>query len=65
MLVFRPVPPHIAKVADMKRMQMLVEPTSRTAPPRMLAAKLQRLQNLRARHQGLLGRTVGVDPLAI
>ena len=63
--VYRPVPPQIAKVADVERMQMLVESPSRTALQRMLAAWLPALQGLRSQHKGLLRWAVDVDPLAI
>jgi len=63
--VYPAVPPPVAKVADVERMQMLVEPPSRTALQRMLAAWLPRLHALRAQHKGLLRWAVDVDPLAI
>jgi primosomal protein N' (replication factor Y) (superfamily II helicase) len=63
--VFRPVPPVVAKVADVQRMQMLVESPSRAALQRMLAGWLPGLQALRAQHKGLLRWAVDVDPLAI
>ena len=63
--VYRPVPPHVAKVADVERMQMLVESPSRAALQRMLAAWLPGLDGLRAQHKGLMRWAVDVDPLAI
>jgi primosomal protein N' (replication factor Y) (superfamily II helicase) len=63
--LYPPVPPHVAKVADVERMQMLVESPSRLQLQRMLAAWLPGLQALRAQHKGLLGWAVDVDPLAI
>jgi primosomal protein N' (replication factor Y) len=63
--LYRPVPPHLARVADVERMQMLVESASRTALQRMLAAWLPRLHELRTQHKGLLRWAVDVDPLAI
>ncbi|HSM22265.1 MAG TPA: primosomal protein N', partial [Rubrivivax sp.] len=63
--VYPPVPPPVAKVADVERMQMLVESPSRVALQRMLAAWLPGLHELRARHKGLLRWAVDVDPLAI
>jgi primosomal protein N' (replication factor Y) (superfamily II helicase) len=63
--VFSPVPPHVARVADVERMQMLVESHSRTALQRALAAWLPQLHGLRAAHKGLLRWAVDVDPLAI
>ena len=53
------------KVADVERMQMLVESPSRVGLQRMLAAWLPGLHELRARHKGLLRWAVDVDPLAI
>jgi primosomal protein N' (replication factor Y) len=63
--VYAPVPPPVAKVAGVYRMQMLVESASRTALQRMLAAWLPGLHGLRAQHKGLLRWAVDVDPLAI
>ncbi len=63
--VYPPVPPHVAKVADVERMQMLVESPSRTALQRMLAAWLPGLHDIRSRHKGLLRWAVDIDPLAI
>jgi primosomal protein N' (replication factor Y) len=63
--VYPPVPPPVAKVADVERMQMLVESPSRVVLQRMLAAWLPGLHELRARHKGLLRWAVDVDPLAI
>ena len=62
---YRPVPPFIAKVADVERMQMLVESPSRAVLQRMLADWLPALQGLRAQHKGLIRWAVDVDPLAI
>ena len=63
--IYPPVPPQVAKVADVERMQMLVESKSRTVLQRMLAAWLPELHGLRARHKGLLRWAVDIDPLAI
>ena len=63
--LYPPVPPPVSKVADVERMQMLVESASRVALQRMLAAWLPGLHELRARHKGLLRWAVDVDPLAI
>ena len=62
---YRPVPPFVAKVADVERMQMLVESPSRAVLQRMLADWLPGLHGLRAQHKGLLRWAVDVDPLAI
>jgi primosomal protein N' (replication factor Y) len=63
--VYPSVPPPVAKVADVERMQMLVESPSRVVLQRMLAAWLPGLHALRAQHKGLLRWAVDVDPLAI
>jgi primosomal protein N' (replication factor Y) len=63
--VYRPVPPYVARVADVDRMQMLLESPSRAVLQRALAGWLPQLPALRARHKGLLRWAVDVDPLAI
>ncbi len=63
--VYPAVPPHVAKVADVERMQMLVESNTRGGLQRMLALWLPQLHGLRARHKGLLRWAVDVDPLVI
>jgi primosomal protein N' (replication factor Y) len=64
-IVYAPIPPFVAKVADVERMQMLLESPSRRALQAMLAAWLPQLAELRAQHKGLLRWAVDVDPLAI
>jgi primosomal protein N' (replication factor Y) len=63
--VYRPVPPPVARVADVERMQLLLESPSRGALQRLLAGWLPRLDALRPRHKGLLRWAVDVDPVAI
>jgi primosomal protein N' (replication factor Y) len=63
--VYPPVPPHVAKVADVERMQMLLESPSRVALQRLLADWLPGLHGLRAQHKGLLRWAVDIDPLVI
>jgi primosomal protein N' (replication factor Y) (superfamily II helicase) len=63
--LYPPVPPHLSKLADVERMQMLVESPSRMALQRMLAAWLPGLHALRLRHKGLIRWAVDIDPLAI
>lgn len=63
--VYPPVPPPVSRVADVERMQMLVESASRTALQRMLAAWVPGLQGLRGTHKGVLRWAVDVDPLGI
>jgi len=52
-------------VADVERMQMLLESASRGALQRLLALWLPQLHGLRATHKGVLRWAVDVDPLAI
>jgi primosomal protein N' (replication factor Y) len=63
--VYSPVPPQVNKVADVERLQMLVESPSRAVLQRMLTRWLPALQALRGRHKGLLRWAVDIDPLAI
>jgi primosomal protein N' (replication factor Y) len=64
--IYSPVPPGIARIADVERMQMLVESPSRAALQRFLAGWLPRLHALRnAGQQRILRWAVDVDPLAI
>ena len=63
--VYPVVPPHLSKLADVERMQMLVESPSRVALQRMLAAWLPGLNALRGQHKGLIRWAVDIDPLAI
>ncbi len=63
--VHAPVPAPVARVADVERVQMLLESRSRVALQRALAAWLPGLHELRRHHKGLLRWAVDVDPLAI
>ena len=63
--VYAPVPPPVARIADVERVQMLLESPSRGALQRQLAIWLPQLAPLRARHKGLLRWAVDVDPIAI
>jgi primosomal protein N' (replication factor Y) len=63
--LYPPVPPPVSRVADVERLQMLVESGSRKALQQLLAEWLPQLQALKARHKGLLRWAVDVDPLAI
>ena len=66
MTVYPPVPPAVARVANVERMQMLVESASRAALQRLLARWLPQLHALRARStRAVLRWAVDVDPLAI
>ncbi|MFM7706239.1 MAG: primosomal protein N', partial [Rubrivivax sp.] len=63
--VYAPVPPPVAKVADVERVQMLVESASRGVLQRWLAAWLPQIHALRGAHRGVLRWAVDVDPQAI
>jgi primosomal protein N' (replication factor Y) len=64
--VFAPVPPPIARVAGVERMQMLLESPSRAALQRLLSAWLPSLAPLaRQTGQRVLRWAIDVDPLAI
>jgi primosomal protein N' (replication factor Y) len=63
--LYPPVPPPVPRVANVERMQMLVESGSRSALQRMLVQWLPHLQSLRASHRQVLRWAVDVDPLAI
>lgn len=64
--VYPPVPLAVARVADVERMQMLVESASRPALQRFLAAWMEPLQALRRdAATRILRWAVDVDPLAI
>ncbi len=66
--LYPPVPPPVARVANVERMQMLVESPSRVALQRLLTAWLPALHGLRHKdktHRAVLRWAVDVDPLAI
>ena len=67
--VYPPVPASVARVADVERMQMLIESPSRVGLRRLLAAWLPKLHALRSQRRGaderILRWAVDVDPLAI
>ena len=71
-LLYPPVPMGVARVADVERMQMLIESATRGALQRLLAQWLPALHEMR-RHRGdgalevprVLRWAVDVDPLAI
>jgi primosomal protein N' (replication factor Y) len=64
-MVYPPVPPPVARVADIERMQMLVESPSRMALQRFLSTWLPAMHALRHAHKGVLRWAVDVDPLGI
>jgi primosomal protein N' (replication factor Y) len=66
--LYHPVPTPIARVADVERMQLLVESSSRQAMQHFLAQWLPRLHGVRQTLSGearILRWAVDVDPLAI
>ncbi|MFG6446733.1 primosomal protein N' [Roseateles sp. BYS180W] len=64
-LVYPPVPLPVARVANVERLQMLMEAPQRGALQRLLRAWLPQLQALKRQHRGVLRWAVDVDPLAI
>lgn len=68
-MLYPPVPPTVARVADVERMQMLIESASRGALQRFLAIWLPAIHTLRrdraSASQRVLRWAVDVDPLAI
>jgi len=68
-MVYPPVPTGVARVANVERMQMLVESPSRMALQRFLALWLPELHAVRraakAPGQRILRWAVDIDPLAI
>jgi primosomal protein N' (replication factor Y) (superfamily II helicase) len=64
-VLYPPVPHAIARVADVDRMQMLLESASRPALQRLLAAWVPALHGLRARHKSVRRWAIDVDPLSI
>ncbi|MEO7851220.1 MAG: primosomal protein N' [Rubrivivax sp.] len=63
--VYPAVPTLVSRVADVERMQMLVESASRASLQQALGDWMQALHALRGRHRALLRWAVDVDPLAI
>jgi len=66
---YPPVPPGVARIANVERMQMLVESSSRLAMQHVLARWLPQLHALRSQRRGaderILRWAVDVDPLTI
>jgi primosomal protein N' (replication factor Y) len=60
---YEPVPPPVAKVAGVQRLQLLVESASRPLLQQWLAAWVPQLHGLKQRHKGLIRWAVDVDPL--
>jgi primosomal protein N' (replication factor Y) len=64
-MIYPPVPPAVARVANIERMQMLIESASRVRLQRFLAAWLPQLHAQRGTFKGLARWAIDVDPLAI
>ncbi|MBP6251171.1 MAG: primosomal protein N' [Rubrivivax sp.] len=64
LVCYAPVPPPVAKVANVERMQLLVESRSRPLLQQWLADWVPQLQALKQRHKRLLRWAVDVDPLS-
>lgn len=64
-LVYPPVPHAVARVADVERMQMLVEASQRARLQAALRAWVPALIALKRDHKAVLRWAVDVDPLAI
>ena len=65
LLIYPPVPASIARVANVERMQMLMEGPSRGVLQRVLTSWVASLPSLRSEHKGVLRWALDVDPLAI
>ena len=65
LLIYPPVPTSIARVANVERMQMLMEGPSRGVLQRVLSSWVASLPSLRGEHKGVLRWALDVDPLAI
>jgi primosomal protein N' (replication factor Y) len=65
LLIYPPVPHHVARVANVERMQMLVESPARGTLQRVLRPWVDELTQLRSQHKGVLRWALDVDPLAI
>lgn len=65
LLIYPVVPHHIARVANVERMQMLVESSTRGNLQRVLRPWVDELTRLKSQHKGVLRWALDVDPLAI
>jgi primosomal protein N' (replication factor Y) len=63
--VYPPVPPPLARVADVERVQLLLESRGRPVLQRLLTLAQPMLVGLKQQHRGVLRWAVDVDPLAI
>lgn len=65
LLIYPAVPTSVARVANIERMQMLVEASTRGALQRVLTPWVSSLPSLRGQHKAVLRWALDVDPLAI
>ncbi|MCR5884329.1 primosomal protein N' [Rhizobacter sp. J219] len=65
LLIYPPVPHHVARVANVERMQMLVESSTRGSLQRVLRPWVGELTRLKSQHKAVLRWALDVDPLAI
>lgn len=65
LMIYPPVPMSVSRVANMERLQMLVESPTRGALQRLLWLWMPELHALKREHRGLQRWAVDVDPLAI
>jgi primosomal protein N' (replication factor Y) len=65
LLLYPPVPTSVARVADIERMQMLIEAPQRGVLQRVLKLWMDALPALRAQHKAVVRWALDVDPLAI
>ena len=65
LLIYPPVPLHVARVANMERMQMLIEAASRSVLQRVLSPWMAALPALRSEHKAVARWALDVDPLEI
>ncbi|MCW5661341.1 MAG: primosomal protein N' [Burkholderiaceae bacterium] len=64
-MVYPPVPPAVPRVANIERMQMLIESAARARLQRFLSAWLPQLHVQRSAFKGLARWAIDVDPLGI
>ncbi len=64
-LIYPCIPMSVARIANVERMQMLIEAPSRSALQRLLWLWNPELHALKREHKGLMRWAIDVDPLAI
>jgi primosomal protein N' (replication factor Y) len=65
LLIYPAVPTSVARVANIERMQMLIEASTRGALQRVLTPWMASLPSLRSQHKAVMRWALDVDPLAI